>query len=93
MECVLLAAFAHISDNFKTATKGAGLMGIPEPKAVYPEERFQSAILALIRDALNTSGLKYVLLEGFGVDIAAFIEDICLIGGDRCPLIPALYTV
>jgi len=72
IQCLLFLLMSRIIPP--SCTMGAPThMGIPEPKDVYPEERFQSAIVAVMRDVLNASGQKFVLLEGFGLDIAIFI--------------------
>jgi hypothetical protein len=49
-------------------------MGIEEPTDVYPEERFQRAIVAVMHHVLRASGRRFVILGGFGLDIAVFIE-------------------
>ena len=53
--------------------KGATRMATQEPTDVYPEERFQSAIVSVSREILNASGQEFILLEGFGLDIAACV--------------------
>ena len=48
-------------------------MAVQEPMVVYPEEQFQRAILSVLTDILNASGQQFILLKGFGLDIAVFI--------------------
>jgi hypothetical protein len=48
-------------------------MDRPEPTDVFPEKEFQKAIVAVLREILTASGRRFVLLEGFGLDIAVFI--------------------
>ena len=48
-------------------------MAVQEPTVTYPEEHFQSAIVALLKDVLETSGRQFILIESFGLDIAVFV--------------------
>jgi hypothetical protein len=48
-------------------------MAVQEPTVTYPEEYFQSAIVAVVKDILQSSGHQFILVESFGLDIAVFI--------------------
>jgi hypothetical protein len=49
-------------------------MAVEEPSITYPEEHFQNAVVAVIRDILQTSGRQFIVAESFGLDIAVFVS-------------------
>jgi hypothetical protein len=49
-------------------------MTVPEPQTVYPEMKFQEAVVALIKDVLTERNQQFALLERFGLDVAVFFE-------------------
>jgi hypothetical protein len=49
-------------------------MSLDEPKDVYPEERFESAVREVVKLALKNHAQKAVILPRFGFDIAVLID-------------------
>ena len=49
-------------------------MDMSEPDAVYPEVRFAEAIEAEVRECLTESNQSFVMVRGFGLDLAVFID-------------------
>lgn len=49
-------------------------MAVPEPTAVYQEKEFQGAILAAVKNLLGVAKRRFVVFEGFGLDVAIFID-------------------
>ncbi|SRR5712692_148514 len=49
-------------------------MPILEPVEVYPEASFQGAIVSVIEDILVEAGRQFVVMKGFGLDIAVFMD-------------------
>ena len=49
-------------------------MAVREPTVIYPEEHFQSAIVAVLKDILQTRRHQFILVESFGLDIALFVK-------------------
>jgi hypothetical protein len=45
-----------------------------EPVEVYPEATFQRTIVSVVKEILNDAGRSFVVLEGFGLDVATFLE-------------------
>lgn len=50
-------------------------MAVAEPAVVYPERKFQEALVMVIRDVLTASGREFMVLERFGLDIAVFVAN------------------
>lgn len=50
-------------------------MGVGEPRIVSPEEEFQRVVVGLVRSLLGDANRRFLVFEGFGLDIATFIED------------------
>jgi hypothetical protein len=46
-----------------------------EPAEVYPEEIFQGAVVSVSKDILTNAGRPFEMLEGFGLDVAVFLDD------------------
>jgi hypothetical protein len=49
-------------------------MATLEPGEVYPEAVFQRAIVSVVRDILNEADRSFVVMEGFGLDVATFLD-------------------
>lgn len=47
---------------------------VPEPAGVYPENLFQKAVVSLVEDILSVAGRRFILAEGFGLDVSVFFE-------------------
>ncbi|HKM81130.1 MAG TPA: hypothetical protein VJY15_09240 [Candidatus Acidoferrum sp.] len=50
-------------------------MATIEPTEVYPEAAFQRAIVSVVKDILTDAGRPFVVLEGFGLDVATFLDN------------------
>lgn len=49
-------------------------MPVAEPVDVSSEAGFQQAVVSVIKDLLQSASRQYVLFEGFGLDIAVFLD-------------------
>src|SRR2546428_182151 len=64
---------AGLTQKVSNPKEEHGSMVVQEPTVTYPEEHFQSAIVAVLREILKASGHQFILIESFGLDIAVFI--------------------
>ena len=49
-------------------------MTVSEPLDIYPEAKFQEALVSLIKDFLSAGNRRFALLQRFGLDVAVFCE-------------------